>query len=547
MKKRVLAMLTGLIMIIGLLGGCANTPSDSSVSDPSSQTGVSGSEDVVSTGADPETPEDLEFVEFTVYSLDDDPDIKNWPLVKEAMQKFNFDFTIQQVAWDNWGETTRTLVATESLPEVLAWYDLQYGEYLSWAQQGVFKPLPDDLNAYPNLKKITEDFSIFDSIRVDDKLYAFPKTIHSNPWYDYDHTVIMYRRDIAQAIGKDFDPVQPITWDELVTYLKEVKEKDPTGLGDMLVPYDTGSGGLSWVDTIRRFWNPDITTFTMIDGKYEWGGKDPSSLEGITKLHDLYTQGLLAPDAYADVYAAGDERFLAGRTAVFEFSAVPQRIQEYSQNLAKTIGIGETDFGIFCLQNDDGKYPISQKSEWWAAMAFSADCRDEVMERWLMVGDWLLEPEQLEKAAYGEPGTDWTKENDELKLNWTMDDITEGGTKQYITQQENVFLKFFVLEGNSTWLPGNPMISEYALEDLYHTMMDTYASNPAYTPTNYDVEYFSSEVYDSIAGAIKTETGDAVIRAVIADDPAAEWNSFIESKLADAQKAADELNDKLAP
>jgi len=64
MKKRVLAMLTGLIMIIGLLGGCANTPSDSSVSDPSSQTGVSGSEDVVSTGADPETPEDLAISEI---------------------------------------------------------------------------------------------------------------------------------------------------------------------------------------------------------------------------------------------------------------------------------------------------------------------------------------------------------------------------------------------------------------------------------------------------------------------------------------------------
>ncbi len=44
--------------------------------------------------------------------------------------------------------------------------------------------------------------------------------------------------------------------------------------------------------------------------------------------------------------------------------------------------------------------------EWWGSFAFDNDCRDEVMERWLAVGNWLLEEEQIEKYAYGVEGED---------------------------------------------------------------------------------------------------------------------------------------------
>ncbi len=40
----------------------------------------------------------------------------DYPLVAEACEKFNIDFTVQLVAWDNWDDVTRTLAATDSFP-----------------------------------------------------------------------------------------------------------------------------------------------------------------------------------------------------------------------------------------------------------------------------------------------------------------------------------------------------------------------------------------------------------------------------------------------
>lgn len=71
-----------------------------------------------------------EHLTFKVFTIDGSDDMFNWPLVKQAMEKFNFDFEIQLVAWDSWDESTRTLAYTQSLPEVIAWYNLNKDEYL---------------------------------------------------------------------------------------------------------------------------------------------------------------------------------------------------------------------------------------------------------------------------------------------------------------------------------------------------------------------------------------------------------------------------------
>lgn len=61
-------------------------------------------------------------------------------------------------------------------------------------------------------------------------------------------------------MGKEFDSVQGISYTEVADYLKELKEKDPGGLGDKLRPMDMMYGELSWqysmipisVDFIRQ-------------------------------------------------------------------------------------------------------------------------------------------------------------------------------------------------------------------------------------------------------------------------------------------------------
>ena len=75
-----------------------------------------------------------------------------------------------------------------------------------------------------------------------------------------------------------------------------------------------------------------------------------------------------------------------------------------------------------------------------------------------------------------------------MLLNYTAEDASAGGSKEYITNQR-AFQKFFILEGLDIFLEGNPNTSDYVINDLFKTNMERWDTNPNYTPTNYDINY----------------------------------------------------------
>lgn len=485
-----------------------------------------------------------EHLTFTVFSINGSEEMKEWPLVKQAMEKFNFDFDIQLVAWDSWDQTTRTLAYTESLPEVIAWYNLNKDEYLEWVEEGVFKALPDDMSAYPNLEKLINTYTCFDQFRVDGKLYTFPKIKNSNPVNLYTTYMFAYRRDWAKAMGYDFAPVQTLTYDELVSYLRDVKAKDPGKLGDKLVPLDLDNGGNHWA-LLAQQWNQRIGSFDIVDGKYVWGAANDKSLEAIKSIKTLYDEGLLAMDSYTDSNNAGRERFLAGRSAVLYGNLGATILQNTARTLAANVpGFQDEDLGLICLETVDGTYHVSQIDEWWAAFAFSANCRDEVMERWLAVGNWLLEQEQIETYAYGEKGVDWDYDAEgNVVLNYTDEDISATGDKYYIVQERD-FQKFFILEGLEVYLEGNPAYSDYIINDLFTTHMKTWETNAKFAPTDYNLSNTKNEDYLSFRSTVINAVKDVIIQAVISDDPAAVWNAFVEEHAAEGEKVGEALTEE---
>lgn len=533
---KVLLLVISMVLMLSIFAGCGGTSKEPAEETTKTDTSTPTATPTPEASA-PANPY-AEPLEFTVFSLDDSPDFQSFPLVKEAQEKFNCKIKIQQVAWDSWGETTRTLAAAKSLPEVIAWYDLNYNEYLKWVEQGIFKAFPD-LTEYPNLKKITEDYSIFEKLKVDGKLYAFPKIITSNPWNQYANEMFIYRRDWAKAIGHNYTPVQVMTYDEFVAYLEEVKAKDPGKLGDKLVPLDFTHGGGSWKDFINYQFNGRLTGYKKVDGKYQWGADDPSSLKGIQEVNKLYTKGLLAKDSYADSMSAGTERFQAGMSAVYYSAYVPAGLDELFSKVEDG-SLKSEDFGIFMIKQPDG-FHAGQKMEWWGAGAFSAECRDAVVERWLALGNWLLEDEQIKKYAFGVKDVDWTEAGGKITVNWKNEDIQAGKPKYYVAIQK-FFQKFFILEGIDTWIEGNPLVNSYTVNDLYKTMMTTIETNPSFTPTDYDLAYFTGKKYSE--SSLSGEINDAVIKSVVSKDPAAEWNKFLEAKRAAAKEILDEINAK---
>ncbi len=485
-----------------------------------------------------------EHLSFTVFTIDGADDMFDWPLVKQAMEKFNFDFKIQLVAWDSWDQVTRTLAYTDTLPEVLAWYNMNYSEYREWVEEGVFKALPDDLSAYPNLEKLRDTYTVFQQIQDEDgHIYCFPKIKNSNPVNLYSTYMFAYRRDWAKAIGYDFDPVQKLTYAEFVDYLRAVKEKDPGQMGNKLVPLDFDNGGNHWA-LFAQQWNLYVASFKVEDGKYVWGAPDETSLQGIRAIKQLYDEGLLAMDSYNDSNNAGRERFLAGRSAVLYGNLGASILQTTAKTLQSNVeGFQEEDLGLMCVTMEDGTYHVSQIDEWWGAFAFAANCRDEVMERWLAVGNWLLEPEQVETYAYGVKGSDWDyDENGNVVLNYTDADIAATGDKYYIAQERS-FQKYFILEGLEVFLKGNPAYSSYIIDDLFRTNMETWATNASFKPNDYNLGMSKSEDYHAFT-SINGDIKNIIIKAVISDDCDKIWNDFIAENKAAADKAAAALTEE---
>ena len=544
MLKKTISLILILSLMAAMFVGCGgkeDSVAQNNGSDVAKKTDADAGKQAGTEEDDPYA----EHLTFEIFTIDGSEDMMNYPLVKEACEKFNFDFTIQLVAWDNWDDVTRTLAATDSFPEVIAWYNLSYTEYVEWAREGVFKAFPSDMSAYPNLNELMEKYSIFDKVLVDGELYAFPKIKNNNPFNEYESYMFAYRRDWARQMGLDYAPVQDMTWDEFIEYLELVKAKDPGQLGDKLIPFDLEHGGNSWCGLAKK-WNPEIAGYKLEDGKYVWGAPDASSMDAILEIKNMYDKGLLAADSYTDANNAGRERFLAGRSAVYYGNLGPSVLQDTAKQLCANIGgFTEEDLGLFTVRMDDGKYHVGQMDEWWGAFAFSHDCRDEVMDRWLAVGDWLLEQEQIEKYAYGVPEEDWTKAEDgTITLNYTAEDAASGGSKDYITNQKP-FQKLFILEGMDLFLEGNPSTSPYIIDELFRTNMEKWASAPSYTPNNYDINYFSSTEKDAFA-SILGGTKDNFIQAVISDDPQGMWDKFIQENEAQAAKACEEINAEFA-
>ncbi len=278
--------------------------------------------------------EELPHLEFTVLALNSPDTFFDSPLVVQAMEKFNFSFNLLQVGNDTWAEQLRTLAATGSLPEVIAWYYFNYGEYKNWVEQKVLAPVPD-LSAYPNLKALTDSMDVTEYVTIDGQMYAFPRKDVTQPFNSVSHTMFTYRRDWAKAMGYDFAPVQTISWDELVAYCKDLKAKDPGGLGENLVPFDTKGGALTWLNLATQQFSPYLDTFYLPQGgdSFVWGARNETAYGAIDKVKALYDEGLFYPEAYADGKYAGVARLDAGMSDVLFASMGTSALMQSDNNI----------------------------------------------------------------------------------------------------------------------------------------------------------------------------------------------------------------------
>ena len=573
MKRTILltiAVALAISMLFGLFGCAGSAPTGgSTTAAPAATTAAAAA--TTTAAADSDTAADsgsqnagdessaspgseYEHMTFDVLCFTGDDELYNWPVPVEAMEHFNIDITPVPIPWNDWDTKVRTMAATGDLPEVIAWYNLQYGEYISWVAQDVFEPLPDDMSPYPNLYQITQDYRIYDKIKVNGKMYVFPKVINNNPYNEESPNLWGYRRDWARMLDLDYGMVQQVTWDEMIDFARKAKEADFAGMGDKFIALD-GPNGYRSLGWFIAAYNPQYgKIYRGDDGKYVWAASEPSSLEGLLAVRDLYNEGLFAEDLHEYPNEAGLGRFRSGRTAVMRENYNVSRIQDAKNDMKRDIeGFDpEEDFGMFVVTSPvTGKPFTDEKIEWWGAFAFAGGCTPERMDRVLAFYDWLISEENLEKFTYGIYGEDWEKDaNGDVTLFWprnaddTQYELTAENGKEYITLQKSIH-KWVVLEGFDVYLKGNPLIHPLSNTMFKETVELQKQLGADIQVNDYDYEYLSTPNKNEF-GTLSTDSQEAVIRAVMSSNPEEEWQKFLDEAKPKIDSVLAEVNEALA-
>ncbi len=496
--------------------------------------------------------EDTRYSQHYKYSVltFEGPELLEWPIVKEAMKKFNVEFNLVTKQYDAWPEKLRTMVASDTLPEFIAWYNFQYGEYVDWVKQGVFKPIPD-LSKYPNIKKSLDGIQADDYMYIDNKLYCIPKVINANPFNDIGYENYYFRKDWADKVGEKFKTVQEITWEDFVKYLKNIKRSNPSSVGsDKLIPLDIESG-FSDIHQVSRIWNPYMGKYIKRDGKYVWGTALPQTVDALKALQQMYREGLIAEDFYSYKSNEGRNRYRAGRSAVLYSYLSPALMQAEVDEMKKASpSFKDEDYGVFVVKSPSGKVNCVSKIEFWAASAYSAKIDDKKMDRMLQIHNWALDDKTVEKLAFGVPGVDWNLVDGKVKLSWPKDSkgnylLTKENGKDYI-RDEWLFQKWFKLEGDDVWIPGNDFYRKTILKTYENSQRLKEKVGALVIGNDWNMDFISApnknkyEVFEKEANKEITEL------IISSDNIEKDWNHWLKSMEPKVNSVLDEINSKTA-
>ena len=469
-------------------------------------------------------------------------------------KKFNIELEIRPVNWGDWNEKVRIWVASGDMPEVLR-MDLQgynYPEFASWAEQGVFKELPDELlSNYPNLKRLNEQLVSDEYVKVNDKRYAWLASIQKADYNNVSTMKFYYRKDWAKKVGIYHDNNE-YTFEELKAMAKAFVEEDVSGTGKT-----SGIGGIGWAFP----WfagiyqtNPSWEDYTLKDGKYVWGPGEPDMVKSIKEIKEWYDSGILWKDQPIAQNNDAANKFISGQLGIYfnnwtSYSLFEETVKPFE---AANPGLKAEDaIAPMFVKGPQGtpqerKIMAIQGTDYWSATMFRADMSDEKLKRWLEVWDWLASEEGRNYTHYGIKGEDWKyDENGNVIPLWPE---KEDGTLQAPSDIRADWVG--VVNDSPEWEFSNPGYGDYTrkiIADVYDRLSQEDVYLKPTGKEQYKVNFFSGPMKNRY-GAFSHKVNDKITELIVsssADDIEKDWNDFIKSMRPKVQKVVDELNENL--
>ena len=200
MKKRMICILCLCAMLVTMFAGCAATQEQTPAAADAQQTDAAANAASTDTSTAEENASGLEYVEmdlFTneIYERPDGQMIVD-KLNEYLLEKLNLKLNVISVPWQEYEEKLYTMLQAG---EPLGLCNL-LGNYYTAAAQGLYYPLDDLLNNYGVGSKALFSDTVWDSMKVDGKIYGVPSLKDNAYIMGY-----LYNADLAEELGIDLE------------------------------------------------------------------------------------------------------------------------------------------------------------------------------------------------------------------------------------------------------------------------------------------------------------------------------------------------------
>ncbi len=464
--------------------------------------------------------------------------------------KFNVEFEITPLGWDNWAENLRIWISGGDMPDWCIW-NYVHGDLANYADQELVKRLPDDWKEkYPNIAAAQANCQL---AALDEELFGGTFTLF-RPNYSLnfpaekvtDHISCYIRKDWAAAVGYEINSGDVLTLDQLYDLAAKMKEADPGNVGEGFYPITSRTGYATWLIQYNNshcgVGSNTSAYYLGEDGQYHWGGADESTLEALKKMKEAYDNGLIHPEFYtlqdpddsAHFYSVGD-------AAITINEGMAYKMDEYAVSMKKDLGVDFEDaVAVVALAGFDGQVHANSAPNYWAANIFNPDIDDVKLERILAMMDYSATPEGQERIHFGIEGVDYVKNEDGTCTSLLGPD--ESLWDKYAMLP--VYVNMIVLSDDFQFQ--NPAYTELArsITKKLHESRAAHSTEESF-PSKID---WTPILHSSQALNLATMTyGDEYAMLITASGDITEnWTKWVNEKMNLIQPVLDELNAKIA-
>ena len=239
MKKRMMAFLVAMTVIMSMLAGCNKTPADDTTTKaPADKTTEASNKETDGATEEPTTEAVNRVMEFEYFCSLSDPYTETSPIYDKLMEETGITVNFTWVAKDAFQTILSSRIADKDLPDVIG--NLSYNaDAEELIEEGIIVPLTDVLKEKcPNYWRfINETDEMMLKNANDGEIYAFGYILDQPGQYSF-----AIRGDWLEKLNLEV----PETWDQWVNAWRKFKTEDPNGNGkaDEIPFFVQGTSGL---------------------------------------------------------------------------------------------------------------------------------------------------------------------------------------------------------------------------------------------------------------------------------------------------------------